>query len=179
MTKNTSSCALQPSESQVCGGPTTICFFFSLSLHLQPPTRCPQSASIYSSRPLIREKRQQKRQFSKEGKRDCGCVVWSAWKFTCHWFPLCPSPPHAAVCCLKDWKRKHRPAGPSSNPSASSGEGPEAERHLNRDAVCSAHLLEDLQYNRPLSLNGVWPAGEQTHKNMLGLKLLYHWELWA
>lgn len=119
---------------QVCEGPTTICFFFSF-LHLQPPTRCPQSASIYSSRPLIREKRQQKRQFSKEGKRDGGCVVWSAWKFTCHWFPLCPSPPHAAVCCLKDWKRKHRPAGPSSNPSVSSGEGPEAERHLNRDAA--------------------------------------------
>lgn len=136
MTKNTSSCVLQPSESQVCGGPTTICFFFFfLSLHLQPPTRCPQSASIYSSMALIREKRQQKRQFSKEGKRDRGCVVRSAWKFTCHWFPLCPSPPHAAVCCLKDWKRKHRPAGPSSNTSASSGEGPEAERHLNRDAV--------------------------------------------
>lgn len=69
MTKNTSSCVLQPSESQVCGGPTTICFFFFfLSLHLQPPTRCPQSASIYSSMPLIREKRQQKRQFSKEGE---------------------------------------------------------------------------------------------------------------
>lgn len=117
MTKNTSSCVLQPSESQVRGGPTTICFFFFLlSLHLQPPTRCPQSASIYSSMPLIREKRQQKRQFSKEGKRDRGCVVWSAWKFTRHWFPLCPSLPHAAVCCLKDWKRKHRPAGPLIKP---------------------------------------------------------------
>lgn len=152
----------QKQGNSVCNEPIIISAIF---FHAAPlPAHTLSSVNIHLFfQPDNTGKQQKKHQFSKERKRDC--VLFSGWKFTCHWFPLSLSPPLAAVCCLKDSN-----SGISSNPSATGSEMPEDKRHLNQDAVPrrSRHLLQDPQYNTPFSLIEDTAAGEraQTHKTM-------------
>lgn len=106
----------QRRQNSVCGEPTIICYF--LSLHLQPPTHRPQSASIYSSSPLIRESSNKNVNLAKRGRerlwmRPLECLEINVPSISSQ------SVSPARRCLLFKRRQQKTPAGgTSSNPSA-------------------------------------------------------------
>lgn len=117
-------------QNSVCSEPTIICYF--LSLHLQPPTHRPQSASIYSSSPLIRESSNKNVNLAKRGRerlwmRPLECLEIYVPSISSQ------SVSPARSCLL--FKRRQQKTPASGTLIESISERPEAERHLNQDAA--------------------------------------------